>query len=188
MRVLAERLMVGPDRALAAVIKSSWQRRKIISRVPSMEPVFKLASASNLDTLICLMSEFYVDQGLHFDEKVADSALKLLFSNEFFGKIYIIYISDKIIGYLVVTFGFSLEYRGRDAFIDELYIQEQYRRQGIGKKALQLAEKICREQGIQAVHLEVERENTQARALYGKVGFTNRDRYLLTKWLDPGES
>ena len=153
-----------------------------------MEPVFKLASVSNIDTLIDLMSEFYVDQCLHFDKKVANSALSLILSNQSYGQIYLIYINEKVIGYLVVTFGFSLEYRGRDAFIDELYIQEQYRRQGIGKKALQLAEKICREQGIQAVHLEVERENTHARSLYGKVGFTNRDRYLLTKWLDPGES
>ncbi len=134
------------------------------------------------------MSEFYAHEGLLFDEKVANSALSLILSNQSYGQIYLIYIHEKIIGYLVVTFGFSLEYRGRDAFIDELYIQEQYRRQGIGKKALQLAEKICRESGIQAVHLEVERENTRARSLYGKVGFTNSDRYLLTKWLDPGES
>ncbi len=148
-----------------------------------MEPVFKLASASNTEILVNLMSELYAHERLPFEEKAARSTLKLIFDNDAYGQIHLIYINNEIAGYLVVTFGFSLEFRGRDAFVDEIYIQEKYRGQGVGKKSLKLAEEICRTQGIQALHLEVERENTYAQALYRRSGFIDHDRYLLTKWL-----
>ena len=148
-----------------------------------MEPVFKLASNSSIETLLKLMSEFYTHEQLSFDEQAASLALKLILNNDFYGQIHLIHLDNEIVGYLVVTFGFSLEYRGRDAFVDELYIREKYRGQGIGKQSLQLAEKICQEQGIQALHLEVERENINAQTVYHKAGFVNSDRYLLTKWL-----
>lgn len=148
-----------------------------------MEPVFKLASVSNIEMLLKLMSEFYAHEHLSFNEQAARSALKLILSNDSYGQIHLIHLDEEIIGYLVVTFGFSLEYLGRDAFVDEIYIQEKYRGQGIGKQGLQFAENICREQGIQALHLEVERENINAQAVYRKAGFVDSDRYLLTKWL-----
>jgi ribosomal protein S18 acetylase RimI-like enzyme len=148
-----------------------------------METVFKLASAANIEILIALMQELYAHERLTFEEQAARSALQLILGNDSYGQIHLIYANKAIAGYLVVTFGFSLEFRGRDAFVDELYIQEEYRGQGIGKKSLQFAEEICREQGIQALHLEVERENANAQAVYRKAGFVDHDRYLLTKWL-----
>jgi len=84
----------------------------------------------------------------------------------------------------VVTFGYSLEYGGRDAFIDELWVHERVRGQGIGTRALHMAEAACREQGIQALHLEVERTNAVAQQVYRRAGFVDHDRYLLTKRLD----
>ncbi|MBW4622219.1 MAG: GNAT family N-acetyltransferase [Cyanosarcina radialis HA8281-LM2] len=148
-----------------------------------MEPVFQLASASNIETLIELMRELYAHDRSPFEEQRARSALPLILGNDSYGQIYLMWVNAEIVGYLVVTFGFSLEYGGRDAFVDELYIQKKYRRQGIGKQALLFAEEICRDRGIQALHLEVERQNTNAQAVYRKAGFVDHDRYLLTKWL-----
>jgi GNAT superfamily N-acetyltransferase len=139
--------------------------------------------ASEIETLIALMRQYYEYDHLFFDEQRARSALQAIVTNHLYGQVYLIHCEQEIIGYLVVTFGFSLEYGGRDAFVDELYIQEQYRGQGIGKQSLQFAEGICREQGIQALHLEVERENINAQAVYRKEGYVDHDRYLLTKWL-----
>jgi hypothetical protein len=39
--------------------------------------------------------------------------------------------------------------------------------------------------GIRALHLEVDRENHRARAVYGKAGFEDRNNHLLTKRLAP---
>lgn len=89
------------------------------------------------------------------------------------------------IGYLVISFGFSFEYGGRDAFVDELYIVEGHRRKGIGKTVLQLAEKWALEMGIKALHLEVENHNEQAHRLYLNRGFKNNDRTLMSKRIAP---
>jgi GNAT superfamily N-acetyltransferase len=85
--------------------------------------------------------------------------------------------------YLVITFGFSLEFGGRDAFVDELYVADEARGQGLGTLALEVAEAACREAGIHALHLEVEHVNARARALYERTGYQAHDRHLMTKKL-----
>ncbi len=88
-----------------------------------------------------------------------------------------------IVGYLAVTFGFSLEYRGRAAFIDELFIRESSRGQGLGREALNLAERYCGDEKVKALHLEVEHHREAALELYRRAGDEDHDRRLMTKWL-----
>jgi GNAT superfamily N-acetyltransferase len=83
-----------------------------------------------------------------------------------------------------VTFGFSLEFRGRNAFVDELFVREEHRGRGLGAAALAVAEEFCRGLGIAALRLEVERENPRAQELYEREGFRVHPRHILTKWLD----
>lgn len=148
-----------------------------------MKPVFTLAGASDVELLIELMQEFYVVEHLQFDEGAARAALGQILNDRRFGVVHVIVVGEEAAGYLVVTFGFSLEFRGRDAFVDELYLREKFRGRGIGKASLELAEAICREEKISALHLEVDRVNTRALGLYRRAGFRDHDRYLLTKWL-----
>jgi GNAT superfamily N-acetyltransferase len=70
----------------------------------------------------------------------------------------IAHLSDNI----VLTFGYSLEYQGRGAFIDEFFVQASHRHRGWGKITLQHAEKAARELNIRALHLEITRENGRA--------------------------
>ncbi len=149
-----------------------------------MKPVFTLANTSDVELIIELMREFYAIEHLEFDERAARHALGEILSDRRFGVIHLIRVNDEAVaGYLVITFGFSLEFRGRDAFIDELYLRENFRGRGIGKASLELADAVCRQEGISALHLEVDRVNTRAQGLYRQAGFRDHDRYLLTKWL-----
>ena len=91
------------------------------------------------------------------------------------------------VGYIVLTFGYSFEYHGRDSFIDELYIEPQYRRQGIGKRAMQFVEERARELGVNAIHLEVDQGNDPAAELYRRAGYDDHSRFLMTKWLKSGK-
>jgi ribosomal protein S18 acetylase RimI-like enzyme len=87
-------------------------------------------------------------------------------------------------GYLVLTWGYSLEFHGRDAFIDELYVAPAHRGVGVGRDAVAFAETACREHGAGAVHLEVELDNERAHGLYRRSGFAERGLRLMTKRLD----
>lgn len=147
-----------------------------------MGTTFKIANHSDTETLVELIQEFYEVEHLPFDDNTI-RALEKILNDEALGRVWLLQDGNDLIGYIVLTFGYSLEFRGRDAFIDELYIRESYRRQGIGTNALQFVEDVCPSLGVEALHLEVDRKNTAAQSLYRKVGFADHDRYLMTKWI-----
>jgi GNAT superfamily N-acetyltransferase len=147
------------------------------------EANFKIAEKFDIETLVEFIREFYEFEHLKFDESIVRTALAKILDDDSLGRVWLIQHGDEAIGYVVLTFGYSLEFRGRDAFIDELYIRENYRGQGVGMSVIQFIESVCPSLGIQALHLEVERKNTAAQNLYRKVGFKDHDRYLMTKWI-----
>ena len=148
-----------------------------------MEVTFKPAEARDAEQLLRLMRAFYEFEHLAFDEADACAALRQLLGDESLGRVWLIQLGAETAGYLVLTLGFSLEFKGRDAFVDELYLREEFRGRGLGTRALHFAEGACRELGVRALHLEVERANTAAQGVYRRAGFRDHDRHLLTKWV-----
>ena len=146
-----------------------------------METTFRPVARADIELLLQFMREYYEFDHLPFDERLARTALESFVGDLIFGRVWLISADTETIGYLVLTLGYSLEYGGRDAFIDEVYIRAAYRGQGVGRQAIAFAETQCRSLGVRALHLEVERDNTNAHALYRKVGFVDHDRYLMTK-------
>jgi ribosomal protein S18 acetylase RimI-like enzyme len=148
-----------------------------------MEPSFRVAGPSDADALVAMMRDFNEHERIAFDEREVRAALAQLFANDALGLACLMLLHEEVAGYVVIVFGFSIEFRGRDAFIDELFVKDVYRGRGLGTAALRFAEGVCRGRGVRALHLEVERENTGAQAVYRRAGFTDHDRYLLTRWL-----
>jgi GNAT superfamily N-acetyltransferase len=141
----------------------------------------KITEPSDTEALVQFMREYCAFDHLPFDEPTRRRTLAQFMRDASLGRLWLIQVEGQPVGYLALTLGFSFEYDGYDAFIDEVYIGEQHRGQGIGRMALQFAEDACRGLGVRALHLEVERENVNAHALYHKVGFLDHDRYLMTK-------
>ena len=150
-----------------------------------MEPTFVLARVSDIDLLLTLMPEYYAFDHLRFDENIARTALRQILNDDACGRIWLIQLGEETVGYIVLAFGFSLEFHGRDAFVDEFYLREAYRGRGIGQAALRFVEAACPALGVHALHLEVERANRNAQALYRKLGFVDHNRYLMTRWIAP---
>jgi Sortase and related acyltransferases len=148
-----------------------------------MDMTFKLADVADINLLLEFMREFYELDHLALDEQAVRPALQQILRNEAFGKVWLIQADGNPIGYIVLTLGFSLEFHGRDAFIDEIYIRAQHRGRGIGRRAIEFVEGACLSLGVRALHLEVERENTNAQGMYRKVGFEVQDSYLMTKYV-----
>ncbi len=138
---------------------------------------------SDVDQLLDLIHNFYQ----HFDYPYTESEKRLtleeLFESPMVGRIYLIEKDEKIVGYVFVSFYFSIEFGGRTAFIDELFVLPRDRGQGIGSRVIHLVEQKCHELNLKAIHLESERTNEGAIALYLKLGFVDYDRQLMTKKL-----
>ncbi len=146
-----------------------------------MDITFRVATRTDLDLILPLVQAYYEFDHLSFDERVARTALEHFMNDPTFGRVWLISVDRELVGYLILTLGYSIEYGGRDAFIDEVYIHAEYRGRGIDSRVLSFAEEECRALGVRALHLEVEQENTQTQRLYRKVGFLDHARYLMTK-------
>ena len=130
--------------------------------------------------LVELMQEFYAESGYSMDRDRAHRAFQDLLADTSLGRVWLIHRDDQIAGYVILTLGYSLEYGGRDAFVDDLYLCPPFRGQGLGKLALVQLRETCLELGVRALHLEVERENHSAASLYRRSGFVGHNRELLT--------
>ena len=144
---------------------------------------FDRAGPADEALLLEMVREFYAHERLRFHPGRTDAALAALLADERFGRAWIARSGGAAAGYLLMTLGYSLEFGGRDAFVDELWIREPFRGAGLGKLAIASAEEACRELGVHALHLEVDRVNTGAQRLYRALGFHDHDRHLLTRWV-----
>lgn len=149
-----------------------------------MKIKFNILNNTNLDVIIGLMQKLYDHDHIHFDEKIAHFTLLKLLNDDSKGKVWLINYDNEVAGYCVLTFGYSLEFRGRDALMDELYILEKFRGKGLGQEAIKFIEGVCKELKIEALHLHVGRTNSKAQSLYEKVGFRELDRNIMTKWIN----
>jgi len=141
------------------------------------------ADSPELDIVAGLVAHLYAHENIRYDADTVRNALSGLVSEPKHGCVFLLLEGDSVVGYMVVTFGYSIEFQGIDAFLDEIFILDAYRGRGFGAQAITHAEAYCREKGIRALHLEVERDNTRAQHFYRKLGFADHDRYLLTKWI-----
>jgi GNAT superfamily N-acetyltransferase len=149
-----------------------------------MKPTFSIATESDAQILLAMMREYYAFDGHPFDEAKAGEALLAFIREPSFGRAWVIGEDKGPVGYVVLTFGYSLEYLGRDAFIDEFYLRESHRGRGWGRKALDFVEEEARAAGVRAIHLEVVRANTAAGEVYRRAGYVDHDHHLMSKWIE----
>jgi ribosomal protein S18 acetylase RimI-like enzyme len=152
---------------------------------PNADPIFRPAAAADIGTLLSFMRALNEsDPGpTPFDERAACEALERFLANDSFGRAWLILDGSTAVGYIVLTLGYGLEYRGRDAFIDEFFIADSHRSRGWGRAAISFVEDAARSLGVRALHLEVSHSNPRAFDFYRRAGFEDYSRHLLNKWL-----
>ena len=139
--------------------------------------------AQHLDEIYALMEVFYQEDGDYpFHKDRASKALELLLANASLGQAWAFMIDGKIAGYMIMTLGYSIEFGGYTALLDELYVRKGMRRQGIGSAAIQVMLNKCDEMGIRAIDLEVEKSNAAAHDFYIKNGFRDGWRTQMRRW------
>lgn len=138
------------------------------------------AGASDLPDLLDLMREFYVESGYLLDAERGRAAFRPLLSPGGLGQVWLADADGIVAGHLVLTFGYSMEYGGRNAIVDDLYVRPALRNRGVGKALLRRARAACLTLGVRAMHVEVGRTNEAAQAVYRGEGFQSTGRELLT--------
>ena len=148
-----------------------------------MEIEIKKYIAKDKSDVLAMMASFNKIDGYNFDTKIGAKNLEEFSSNVSLGRLYLIKFQGTNIGYIVLSFGFSFEYKGRDAFIDEFFIKPAYRNKGVGSATMDFIESEAKQLNVNAIHLEVEPHNLNAQGLYLNKGYKSNNRILLTKKL-----
>ena len=144
-----------------------------------MSRTLRLADPENLEVVMRLVTAFHAEEGIEQDAATREAALRPLLEGSPFGAVYLIGPARAPLGYVIVTFGWSVEFGGMDGFVDEIYIRPAVRGRGIASEVLIELPKALAAAGLTALHLEVDRENETAQRLYTRTGFRSRERYML---------
>jgi GNAT superfamily N-acetyltransferase len=129
------------------------------------------------------MRDFYVFERLPFEETRQRELVSQLVQSPELGRLILFEHVGQLLGYMVLGFGFSLEFHGRDCLLDEFYVVPEHRSKGIGRAAVEFAIATCREMGIRAVHLEADYVNVRGHEFYKQLGFKDHERHLMTLWI-----
>jgi RimJ/RimL family protein N-acetyltransferase len=158
---------------------------RTLVEIINMPPSFSLrqATPADLQLLLPIVREFYRHFSYPWSENEKQKTLLELLNNASLGQVWIIITNEKPIGYFILSFYYSLEYNGRTAFIDELFLLPENRGQGIGAAILERIVQLGSDLNLKILHLEIEKTNTRASALYEKMGFINYGRMLMSRHL-----
>jgi ribosomal protein S18 acetylase RimI-like enzyme len=112
-----------------------------------------------------------------------EAAIAQIARGEPMARVWMVRHADTTVGYVVLTLGYSIEYGGRDGFIDDLYLTPEARGRGWGRLVIDFALSEAARLGIRTLHLEVEAHNDRAQALYRSAGFEDTGQRLLRRRL-----
>lgn len=140
---------------------------------------FRPIQTSDIDTIVPMMQEFYSIDNYPIDIAISKALFLEFIENPHLGKAWLIYSDEEIVGYIILTFVFSFEYKGIIAFLDELYISDKARGKGIGKKALDFIHQEALSLSLKIIYLEIENHNEIAQKLYLSKDFVVHNRSLM---------
>lgn len=151
-----------------------------------MTTVVRRAVPDDLGVLLELVAEYCRADGHRFDAAVARDGIEPLLADDTYGAIWMIGPDDRngaptADGYIVVTWGWSIEIGGLDVVLDEFYVRSRGR--GKGSDALGIIEAECRRRGVKRIFLETELTNQRARQLYERHGYQADDSIWMSKEL-----
>ena len=139
---------------------------------------FEPAGEAQADILLRLAHAFHAEEGRSLDADAAAAVVGIA-RGEPLARGWIVNSSGEAVGYVVITLGYSIEYGGRDGFIDDLYLVPEARGRGWGRCLLDFACSEAKQLGIKTLHLEVEPGNDRATRLYRGAGFEQTGRRLM---------
>jgi ribosomal protein S18 acetylase RimI-like enzyme len=94
------------------------------------------ATLEDAPTVLARSRALNAHEGITISDGELDHALRCLLGAPELGGVWLIERAGAVLGYAIVSFGYDLEFAGRDAYLTELWVDPEYRSGGIGAAAL----------------------------------------------------
>jgi len=144
-----------------------------------MDIHLRVAEESDLDQVLTYVRAYHEFEDIAHSAINAASAVRPLLGRNTLGRVWLICHDSQSIGHVAICFGYSIEFCGRDAVVDEMFILPEHRGKGFGKAVLALVKSEAALLGVKALHLEVARSNESAQNMYKSAGFAPRERFFV---------
>lgn len=141
-----------------------------------MNTVFRKFRPEDRDIFFSMVKKFYAPPAvLHFpSDEVMMSSFDAALDIPELVKGYIFECGEKAAGYAIVSMKFETEVGGMAAWIEELFVEEEFRSCGIGSAFFEHLKNEFSGK-IKRIRLEVGDENDGAKTLYKRLGFEMLD-------------
>ncbi len=144
-----------------------------------MKALCKPFETADAHAVIAMMEEFYAIDNYPIDKSVSRDLFMEFVENESLGRGWLVLYDGKPVGYAILTFVFSFEYKGRIAFLDELFLTPDVRGLGLGKQTLDFINEQAKLLSVKIIYLEIESHNSVAQKLYLSKGYKVHSRGLM---------
>ncbi|GAB3918991.1 GNAT family N-acetyltransferase [Larkinella terrae] len=149
------------------------------NRTPIPDLIRPATQPADVDALLQLMETFCHHFGYPFDRPLRQQLIREMQENPSLGSLWLVMDENRPVGYVVLTYGFALEFGGKTALVDELFIEESHRSGGRGRQVLQRIQQTADELGVSVILLQTEKYNPRAKRLYESVDFVDQERSTL---------
>ena len=142
------------------------------------------ARLDDLDRLLPLVAAYHAFESIPASDADRARALQpLLNADSRFGRVWLIDDDDgQLVGYIAICFGYTIEFGGMDAFVDEFFIRRGVRGRGVGSEVLGALIPQLEANGLRALHLETSDDKPRLQQLYKRNGFRLREgHHLMTR-------
>lgn len=140
---------------------------------------FNPLKKSDIEEIVPMMEDFYAIDNYPIEAETTKKLFETFVADQSLGHCWLISYDKTVVGYVILTYIFSFEYKGKIAFLDELYLNENARGKGIGKKTLEFVRNQAHQNDLKLVYLEIEPHNAVAKKLYLSNDFTIHNRQIM---------
>lgn len=146
-----------------------------------MTSAIHLAAPDDLPRVLSLMERYHAETALPHDDQHRTDVVSPLLDGSPLGAVWLIGPARAPLGYVLVTFGWSVAAGGMIGWLDEVFIRPSVRRRGIGTECLHAVSVSLKAAGMKAMHVQLDSDNAAAARFCSRAGFVAApDQTLMT--------
>lgn len=137
-----------------------------------MSTAINLAGPADDDRLLSLMGRYHEEIGLTYDDAYRAAVTAPLLEGSPLGAVWLIGPARAPLGYVIVSFGWSVSLGGMIGWVEEVFIRPSVRSRGIGTEVLYTITVSLGQAGVRALQVRVD-DNSRLAGFCARVGFGN---------------
>lgn len=121
-------------------------------------------------------------EGMELDIQIVTPGVNAVFHDQSRGQYYVAETDGRIIASLLITYEWS-DWRNCNVWwFQSVFVEPEYRRQGIFRKMYKLIKQLAEEQDAAGLRLYVETKNIRAKQTYEALGMSS-EHYSFYEWM-----